>query len=60
MEALKRRGQGASLRQIADALNVSIGAVQYMLKQVTSQGVNSPCLCMMDVVLCVPLIGGGS
>ena len=38
-EALERRSRGESLRQIADALNVSIGAVQYMLKQSTDMGV---------------------
>ncbi len=39
LEAVQRRTQGESLRQIAQALNVSVGAVQYMLKQGTAQGV---------------------
>lgn len=38
-EAWTRRSQGESLRQIAQALNVSIGAVQYMLKQGLERGV---------------------
>lgn len=38
-QALKRRSQGESIRQIANALNVSVGAIQYMLKQDSGHGV---------------------